>query len=90
MDHVPVMSHRQVLRQRMNAEFQVPSFMGPIIQPYQAGTRYRRKAFSIKDISKILEIKSLPNGTHRKVLVVAGHTEPRQMDPCTREIGTNS
>ncbi|CAB9519484.1 Protein of unknown function (DUF1800) [Seminavis robusta] len=70
--NVPVASHREVFRTRMNARFEVPSPNGPITQPCDAGTRHRRTAFSVKDKKKTLEIKSLPSDANRKVLLVDG------------------
>ena len=52
---VPLTSHREYFRRRLNARFEVATPLGAVTHPScQKGTRYRRFAFSAKDLDKIL------------------------------------
>lgn len=52
-----IMSHREIFRSRMNAKYEHATPIGPVTQPCQAGTRYRRSLFSIKDKDKIVSFE---------------------------------
>lgn len=72
--NVPLLSHREIFRRRLNARFEVPSRIGPVTQPCQQGTRYRFGAFSVKDSGKVLEVDTaVIGGTERKLLSIEGH-----------------
>jgi hypothetical protein len=61
-------SHRQFYRERLNARQEVATPQGAVTHPCQAGARYRRFAFSMKDTwNKKVEIVS--SGTKRIVKV---------------------
>jgi hypothetical protein len=69
---VPPTSHRAIYRRRMNARFDQPSPQGGVTHACQQGTRYRRFAFSNKDIEKIVTIASIRSST-KKTLSVDGY-----------------
>jgi hypothetical protein len=66
---VPVTSHRALLGKRVNARMEHASSLGAVTHPCQAGTRYRRYAFPIKDRLKHFEIRTV--GT-KKILSIYG------------------
>lgn len=53
---VPLTSHREYYRHRVNARFEVAMETGAVTHPCQQNTRYRRFAFSAKDAEKVLTI----------------------------------
>ncbi|CAB9513783.1 Protein of unknown function (DUF1800) [Seminavis robusta] len=55
-DKHPIMSHRAIFRRHLNARFESASSLGAVTAPCQSGTRYRRMAFSEKDINKRLTV----------------------------------
>jgi len=63
-------SHRAIFRQRMNSRMEVDTRQAAVSHPCQAGTRYRRFAFSIRDMSKDMKVTSI--GT-KKVLSIDGY-----------------
>ena len=54
---VEYMSHRAIVRTRLNSKFKVPNPMGAVTQPCRAGTRYRKSLFSIKDTEQPVEFR---------------------------------
>lgn len=56
---VPMTSHRQLFRQRLNARMEVGTPQGPVTHPCAKGTRYRRFAFSSKDMDKYVDVKQV-------------------------------
>lgn len=64
---VPMTSHREYYRRRMNSRFDLATQMGAVTHPCQAGTRYRRFAFGSKDLNKILTIQTV--GSYAKLSV---------------------
>lgn len=48
----PIMSHRAIYRQHLNARFEVPGPLGRTSLPCEAGARYRRFTFTEKDVGK--------------------------------------
>jgi hypothetical protein len=64
---VPITSHRQFYRNRLNARQDVATQQGAVTHPCHAGARYRRFAFSSKDYVKQIEIET--SGTKRIVKV---------------------
>jgi hypothetical protein len=66
---VPVSSHRAFFRRHLNARMEFATPQGAVTHPCQAGTRYRRFAFSAKDDQKYLDITTV--GT-KKILSVDG------------------
>lgn len=77
--NVPIMSHRELYRRHLNAQFPVPNPTGPVTAPCQAQSRYRRSAFSVKDIDRILTIQTLEgagqtdDGSSKKALSIDGN-----------------
>jgi hypothetical protein len=65
-----ITSHRAVFRQRMNSRMEVDTRQAAVSHPCQAGTRYRRFAVSIRDLSKDMKVTSI--GT-KKVLSIDGY-----------------
>jgi hypothetical protein len=55
---MPIMSHRAIFRQHLNARFEVNAPIGPVTQPCQTGTRYRWTAFSVKDFDKVVNFRT--------------------------------
>ena len=74
-DNVPIMSHREVFRRHLNARYEVPSPLGPVTRPCDAGTRYRLLAFSEKDFDKLVTLETVATGLFRnkKIFSVNGH-----------------
>jgi hypothetical protein len=71
---VPIMSHREIYRRHLNAQFPVPNPMGAVTLPCQRNSRYRLSAFTIKDINRPLTIKTLNSSTERqRALLLDGH-----------------
>ena len=68
-DEVPLTSHREVFRKRMNARTDTASFSFGVTHPCQNGTRYRRYAFSVKDWEKYMDIETVGN---KKILKIDG------------------
>lgn len=77
-----VMSHRELYRRHMNAQFPVHNPTGPVTGPCQVGCRYRRTSFSVKDTDRVLTIRTLvpgPNnqtdgtGRFKKALLIDGN-----------------
>lgn len=66
---VPLTSHRSIYRQRLNGRQESPQAIGAPTHPCQKGTRYRKYAFSQKDLSFKLKIQTI-NGM--KALSVRG------------------
>lgn len=64
---VPITSHRAIFRQHLNARMEVATPQGAVTHPCQAGTRYRRFSFSLKDDEKYLDITTV--GTKRVLRV---------------------
>ena len=56
---LPMTSHREYYRRRLNSRFDVATQMGAVTHPCQAGTRYRRFAFGSKDLYKIVTIQTI-------------------------------
>jgi hypothetical protein len=65
-----ITSHRAMFRQRMNSRMEVDTRQAAVSHPCQAGTRYRRFAISIRDLSKDMKVTSI--GT-KKVLSIDGY-----------------
>lgn len=63
---VPVMSHREIFRKHLNAQFPVANPMGGITRPCDKNTRYRITAFTIKDTAEWMTIQTLNNTTTEK------------------------
>lgn len=68
---VPLTSHRRFVRRRLNNRAVAPSPMGVPTHPCQAGTRYRRYAFSDKDALRMLQIETNSAG-NQKILSIDG------------------
>mmetsp|Transcript_3881 Transcript_3881/g.6489 ORF Transcript_3881/g.6489 Transcript_3881/m.6489 type:complete len:2423 (+) Transcript_3881:72-7340(+) len=60
---VPMTSHREFYRKRVNARYEFATRLGAVTHPCQENTRYRKFAFSHKDFKKILTIGT--NGTKK-------------------------
>jgi hypothetical protein len=65
-----ITSHRAIFRQRMNSRMEVDTRQAAVTHPCQAGTRYRKFAVSIRDLSKNMKVTSI--GT-KKVLSIDGY-----------------
>jgi hypothetical protein len=68
---LPDSSHRRFYRSRLNHRKTVSSQQGVATHPCQAGTRYRKYAFSDKDRQATLEIRTDPVSS-RKILLKDG------------------
>lgn len=66
---VPITSHRALFRRHTNARMEHASGFGAVTHPCQAGTRYRRYTFSIKDRREFVEIRTVGN---KKVISIHG------------------
>jgi hypothetical protein len=77
---VPIFSHRALYRRHLNARFPVSSPMGQVTRPCQAGTRYRRHAFTDKDSGQELDLILTQNGT-KMVVKVAGQVRTLVQTP---------
>jgi hypothetical protein len=64
---VPLTSHREYYRRRVNSRFEYATPMAAVAHPCQAGARYRRVAFASKDLYKILTIQTV--GSYTKLIV---------------------
>ncbi|KAI2512165.1 Protein of unknown function (DUF1501) [Fragilaria crotonensis] len=64
---VPLTSHREYYRRRVNSRFEYATPMAAVAHPCQAGARYRRFAFASKDLYKILTIQTV--GSYTKLIV---------------------
>lgn len=60
---VPMSSHREFYRTRMNARFEFATLLGAVTHPCQKNTRYRRFALSHKDKFKVLTIDTVGSKT---------------------------
>jgi len=59
---LPLTSHRKFYRERVRHRFPGPSVMGVVTRPCDEGTMYRRAAFSDKDWSSKVTIKTVSTG----------------------------
>lgn len=66
---IPPTYHREYYRRRLNHRFEHATPQGIVSHPCQAGTRYRRYAFSDKDRNDQLQIRTVGN---TKVFLVDG------------------
>ena len=57
----PIMSHRALFRQHLNARFEIPGPLGRVSLPCEKGARFRRTAFSEKNQGKMLELVTSGN-----------------------------
>jgi hypothetical protein len=64
---VPMTSHREFYRKRLNARHEAPQAFGAVTHPCEVGTRFRRFAFSSKDDAYSVQITTLND---KKVLKV--------------------
>ena len=64
---VPMTSHREFYRKRLNARHEAPQAFGAVTHPCEVGTRFRRFAFSSKDDPYSVQITTLND---KKVLKV--------------------
>jgi hypothetical protein len=58
---VPLTSHREYYRRRMNARYEFASPVGAVTHPCEQGTRYRRYLFSSKDYEKVVTLQKAGN-----------------------------
>jgi hypothetical protein len=56
---IPLTSHREFFRQRLNSRYDLSTPMSPVTHPCQTNTRYRRYALSNKDRSFKIVIKTV-------------------------------
>lgn len=61
---VPLTSHREYYRRRMNARYEYASIVGAVSHPCQKGTRYRRYLFAFKDYGKVVTLQTVGNFTN--------------------------
>jgi hypothetical protein len=64
---VPMTSHREFYRKRLNARQEAPQAFGAVTHPCEIGTRFRRFAFSAKDEAYSVQVITLND---KKVLKV--------------------
>lgn len=57
---MPISSHRQFFRQRVNMRLEAPSRTSTVTQPCDQGTRYRRYAFTRSDYDRYVEVRRAP------------------------------
>lgn len=69
---LPMTSHRATFRRHLNHRFPADGItqVGRVTHPCQAGTRYRRSAFSDKDFGAWMEIRTVSMTTTQKALYV--------------------
>jgi hypothetical protein len=65
---VPLTSHREYYRRRVNSRFEYATPMAAVTHPCRAGARYRAFAFASKDRDKILTIQTTV-GNYTKLIV---------------------
>lgn len=80
-NEVPITSHRQVYRKRLNARREVATVQGMVTHPCGAGARYRRYAFSDQDFGKNLTIDI--QASNRTVISVDGFVRTVVAGPVT-------
>lgn len=80
-------SHRQLFRQRLNARMEVGTPQGPVTHPCAKGTRYRRFAFSSKDVNKYVDVKRGLGNT--RILSVEGFVRTVITGPVIRHRSTS-
>eukprot|EP00934_Nitzschia_sp_Nitz4_P007090 Nitzschia sp. Nitz4//scaffold25_size161228//48616//54500//NITZ4_002422-RA/size161228-snap-gene-0.22-mRNA-1//-1//CDS//3329544562//7080//frame0 len=67
----PILSHRAIYRQHLNAGAPINNPVGPVTQPCQEGTRYRRAAFTQKDYKETVNFQQNSDGNY--ILSVRGY-----------------
>lgn len=65
---LPVTSHRAIYREFLNHRYPHASYQGRVTHPCEAGTRYRKYAFSDKDWQAEVEIRTI-SGTQKSFWV---------------------
>ena len=70
---LPMTSHREKYRRHLNHRLEIPQAQGLPTHPCSAGTRYRRVAFSDKDLDSVVEIRTDATNPSRRILLVEGH-----------------
>jgi hypothetical protein len=69
---LPITSHRAEFRKRLNHRFPAgaKTTVGRVTQPCEAGTRYRRAAFTDKDVGAFVEVRTV--SSTQKALSIGG------------------
>lgn len=70
MATVPLTSHREFYRRRMNSRFEVASPVSAVTHPCQKGARYRKFAFTQKDEKKVVRISTDTKIRDGKLLLI--------------------